>query len=146
MDNFTEKQRNFIVNKVAGVKNREAAIAAGYAPNAADVTAAKLLQKPSIKAAIKAAKAAEPMPPVATPQSIMPRTQYADPMLFLEDVMNHAQMPLAVRLDAAKSLLPYKHPRMGELGKKASAKDRAEALTTSSRFATKKPPTLHVVE
>ena len=54
MKQLTEKQQAFIANKSAGVPNREAAIAAGYSPTAADVTAAKLLQRPEIKAAIKA--------------------------------------------------------------------------------------------
>lgn len=133
------------INKAAGVKNREAAIAAGYAANNADVQAARMMQREDIKAAIKAAKAAG-----AKPQGVdtdaMPRKHYGDPMTFLEDVMNGARFTVALRVDAAKQLLPYKHARMGELGKKAKAKDRAEVLTRTSRFSPQAAPVLRAIE
>lgn len=121
MNLLTEKQQKFAINKAAGVKNRDAAIAAGYAANNADVQAARMMQRDDIKAAIKSAKAAG-----AKSESVdtdpMARKHYADPMTFLEDVMNGVSFPVALRVDAAKQLLPYKRARMGELGKKAKAK------------------------
>lgn len=143
MTTFTEKQRKFIENKAAGAKHEEAAIAAGYAPKAAQVAASKLMRRDDVKAAIEEAKKALP---VATPTDVMPRTSYADPMHFLEDAMNNGKLPLLMRLDAAKCLLPYKHARMGELGKKASAKERAETLTMTSRFRTKTPPKFRTID
>lgn len=137
MSKLTEKQQSFAVNKAAGVRNREAAIAAGYAPNSADVTAAKLLGRDDIQAAIKAAE----VEGGKDGGDLMPRKHYADAVSFLEDVMNHAKLPVAARIDAARHLLPYKHARVGELGKKAKAKERAEELTRSSRFSPKRPPT-----
>lgn len=149
MTKLTEKQQAFAVNKAAGVPNREAAIAAGYAEGSADVAAHRLMKKPSIKAAIKAAtKGHAPggvgTKPTNTPK--MPRAKYADPVTFLEDVMNHAELPLAMRADAAKHLLPYKHARMGEVGKKQAKADNAKAIARGrSKFATKAPPQLTVV-
>lgn len=145
MNKLTEKQQAFAVNKAAGVKNREAAIAAGYASSSADVTAAKLMIRDDIKAAIKAAKSSSAKPEGVTINA-MPRKHYADPMTFLEDVMNGPAFPVALRVDAAKQLLPYKHARMGEQGKKEKQKERAEALTRTPRFATSKPPQLRVVK
>lgn len=142
MITLTEKQQKFAINKAAGVKNREAAIAAGYAANNADVQAARMMQREDIKAAIKSAKAVGARPEGVAIADPMPRKRYADPMTFLEDVMNHVQMPIALRVDAAKQLLPYKHARVGELGKKEKAKDRAEALTRKSRFGPSAPPTM----
>ncbi len=103
MTELTEKQRQFVTNKAAGVPNREAAEAAGYSVRSADVTAGKLMMRPDIQAAIKAAASVG----ITTNNDPMPRKHYADPMHFLEDVMNQAKMPLAMRVDAARQLLPY---------------------------------------
>ncbi|WP_242163365.1 terminase small subunit [Lysobacter sp. M15] len=146
MTKLTDKQEAFAVNKAAGVPNREAAIAAGYAEGSADVAAHRLMQKPAIKAAIKAAVGGKRAAPgVTTPK--MPRTKYADPVTFLEDVMNHGELPLAMRADAAKQLLPYKHARMGEVGKKQAKADNAKDIARGKhKFATKAaPPALSLV-
>jgi phage terminase small subunit len=144
MSKFTDKQQKFVANKAAGVKNREAAIAAGYSPNTADVQASNLLRRPAIKAAITAAKefsvASDP-----SSTEVMPRSHYADPMGFLEDVMNHALLPLAFRMDAARQLLPYKHARIGEKGKKEQAKERAHEIASRPRFSPKPPPKLQAI-
>lgn len=146
MKQLTEKQQAFIANKSAGVPNREAAIAAGYSPTAADVTAAKLLQRPEIKAAIKAA--AKPgSVTIAPDKHAMPSKHYADSLKFMVDAMNHAQLPVAMRFEAAKALLPYQHARLGEKGKKESAKERAHAIAGKPKFAPKgAPPQLRIVE
>lgn len=145
MANLNEKQQKFAINKAAGVKNREAAIAAGYAANNAGVQAARMMQRDDIKAAIKRARAAGAKPEGVTINP-MPRKHYATPMAFLEDVMNGADFPVALRVEAAKQLLPYKHARMGEQGKKEKAKERAEALTRKPRFSPRTPPTLRAIE
>lgn len=145
MNKLTEKQQKFAINKAAGVRNREAAIAAGYAANSADVAAAKLMQREDIRKAIKAASAA-----CAKPEGVdidpMPRKRYPDALTFLADVMNGPKLPVALRVDAAKALMPYQHARMGEVGKKEKVKERADALTRKSRFSPKAPPTLRAIE
>lgn len=57
------------------------------------------------------------------------------------------QLPVAMRADAAKQLLPYKHARMGETGKKQTKKENAQAIArgdstkpTKPKLATKAPP------
>ena len=148
MTQFTAKQAAFIVAKAAGVANRDAAIAAGYAVSSAAVSADKLMRNPAIRKAIKEATP-EPAPgsaarTVGIPE--MPRARYDDAMQFLVDVMNHTGLPIAVRGDAAKQLLPYQHARIGEKGKKEKAKERASELANGGgKFTPKKPPQLHVV-
>lgn len=134
---LTKNQRQFVTNKSAGVPNLEAAEAAGYSVRSADVTAGKLMMRPDIQAAIKAAASEG----ITTNNDPMPHKHYADPMHFLEDGMNQAKMPLAMRVDTARQLLPYKHARMGEVGKKASAKERAHfAIAAKSRFSPQSAP------
>jgi phage terminase small subunit len=73
----------------------------------------------------------------------MQRAKYADPATFLHDLMNNPAVPLMMRKDAAKDLMPYKHARIGEKGKKEMADDDARKISrgTGSKFKTQKPPT-----
>lgn len=137
---MTEKQRQFVVNKLAGCNNRDAAIAAGYAVGSASVAADKLMAMPAIRAALKTSGKATPGGVDNKPT--MPRANYSDAKDFLLDVMNLDGLPIAVRADAAKQLLPYQHARIGEVGKKQSKRERAAELSTAtkSKFATKSPP------
>ena len=154
MGKLTDKQQAYARNRAAGVGKADSAIAAGYAPVSASVTASKLEARADIKAAIKAARknlgkdevniAAETG--LDRDKNTMPRAKYDDPIVFLEDVMNHKHLPVAMRADAAKQLLPYKHARIGEKGKKEKAKERAgEIAKGRGKFGTKEPPKLKVV-
>ena len=138
---LTTKQRLFAENKSAGLTNRDAAIAAGYAVAAAGPTAYKLMQHPGVRAAITSVHS-----PPSKAAPTLPKDQYEDPLSFLLDVMNHTQLPLALRVDAAKHLLPYCHARMGEVGKRDSAKEKARTLSSGHKFSPMRPPQLHVVK
>lgn len=121
MKKITSKQQAFIDNKLAGCTNRDAAIAAGYSVSAASSTADKLMQHPTVRAALKAA--GKVAPGGSAPR--LPREHYDDPKDMLLDVMNMGALPIAVRADAAKQLMPYMHARVGEMGKKEKSKDKA---------------------
>lgn len=144
---LTRKQQAFAENKAAGMTNRDAAIAAGYAVAAAGPTAYKLMQHPGVRATVKAATKGAGVDIAAGGKPTMPRAKYADSMTFLVDVMNHAQLPIAMRADAAKQLLPYQHARMGEQGKKEKAKDRAKELAGNARnkFSPKGAPPMRII-
>jgi phage terminase small subunit len=143
MTHFTEKQQAFIASKAAGATHRDAAIAAGYSMASANVRASELTRRPDIKAAIKAA--AKPGRVAITHDASS--KHYADSLNFMLDTMNNAQLPIAMRFEAAKALLPYQHARLGEQGKKESAKERARALAGKPKFAPKSaPPQLRIVE
>ncbi|MBB1471826.1 terminase small subunit [Luteimonas sp. MC1782] len=144
MAKMTPKQQSFVTHKAAGCTNRDAAVAAGYAVGGAAQAGDRLMKHPAIR---KALKDVAPTSGVAIQPPAMPKDHYADPMSFLVDVMNHQQLPIAVRADAAKQLLPYQHARMGEVGKKQTAKDRAAEIASGNggRFSPKRSPSLHVV-
>ena len=105
MSKLTEKQTAFALNKAAGMKNRDAAIAAGYAPNSADVQAAQLLRRADIKALITKAKRDGASAAGKSGDGDegdgkkfkMPKAKYSDPKDFLTDAMNHPMIPIAVR-------------------------------------------------
>lgn len=66
----------------------------------------------------------------------MPKQQYACSKEFLLDAMNHPLLPIAVRGEYAKALLPYQHARIAEKTKKDSAKDAAVAIATGGKAST----------
>ena len=149
MPKFTDKQQAFIDGKAAGLKNAAAATAAGYASTSAAVTASQLLARDDIKKAVAAAKkklrsAGVSIPAAKEDEDIpdrnkMPKARYDDAKEFLLDAMNHLMLPIAVRGDYAKALLPYQHGRVGETGKKQSQKERAKEITEGGGKAGAKP-------
>ncbi len=154
MTELTKKQQAFATHKAQGCTNKDAAIAAGYAPGSAAQAGDRLAKHPAVRNAIKIATKHTPgLETKTTNTPTMPRAKYGDPITFLEDVMNHQQLPVAMRADAAKQLLPYKHARMGETGKKQTKKENAQAIARGNAgrprkdiFATRTPPPLSVVQ
>jgi phage terminase small subunit len=65
---------------------------------------------------------------------------YDDPEKFLRAVMNDSGSEAKLRVDAAKALMPYKHKKLGEGGKKEEKE--AAAKKVASRFAPAAPPKL----
>jgi phage terminase small subunit len=149
---LTAKQQAFVDGKACGLNNRDAAIAAGYPPNSAAQTATKLMQHPSVRLALRNFKKVSTEKGHAKHSeddgaSVL-KAKYASSLDFMIDAMNNPKLPPGVRFDAAKQLLPYQHARIGESGKKEKAKDRAHAVTgtTRGKFTPKAaPPALKVV-
>ena len=50
-----------------------------------------------------------------SPPELVGSTNFANPMDFLQWVMNSKAADLKIRVDAAKALLPFKHQRQGEI-------------------------------
>lgn len=63
-----------------------------------------------------------------------------DPKAFLLSVMNDPANEARSRIDAAKALLPYLYPKLGEGGKKEQTADAAKKV--AGRFAAAAPPKL----
>ncbi|EGH27700.1 hypothetical protein PSYJA_01154 [Pseudomonas syringae pv. japonica str. M301072] len=65
--------------------------------------------------------------------------RHSDPKDFLLAVMNDFETEPKLRVDAAKALMPFVHPRKGESGKKETAKDKA-AGAAQGKFGVRKGP------
>lgn len=63
-----------------------------------------------------------------------------DPKTFLLGVMNDPVAESRERIDAAKTLMPFMHQKLGEGGKKQQTDDAAKKV--ASRFAPGAPPKL----
>ncbi|WP_447733505.1 terminase small subunit [Pseudomonas shirazensis] len=64
---------------------------------------------------------------------------HKDPKDFLLAVMNDLGTDAKLRVDAAKALMPFIHPRKGESGKKEQAKDKAAEAATG-KFGSRRGP------
>ncbi|WP_412479903.1 hypothetical protein [Azonexus sp. IMCC34839] len=62
-----------------------------------------------------------------------------DPMQFLEDVMANPTMDAKFRIEAAKILMPFKHVRKGDVGKKTERQASAQKAA-GGKFAASAPP------
>jgi phage terminase small subunit len=145
---LTGKKRAFADAKLAGLSNKDAAIAAGYSPKTASAAGSRLVKDPAVEkyladqaAAIRARaqdKPAAAAPPSASPPErpafdLEALTHYSDPKAFLKAVMNEPMVDMKQRVEAAKTLMPFEHQKKGEGGKK-DAKDEA-AKQAANKFA-----------
>lgn len=155
---LTPKQRAFVVAVRGGASNKDAAIAAGYAAPSAAVAGSRLAKHPEVAAELakfginKVVKASGKTPEVpASPESTLDdpteagfdlaqALRHSDPKDFLLAVMNDFGTEPKLRVDAAKALMPFLHPRKGESGKKETAKEAAEKA--AGKFSRQAPPKL----
>lgn len=73
-----------------------------------------------------------------------PATEGMSPLEALEFFQNHPAVPVALRIKAAQAAAPFKHKKLGEMGKKESNKAAAAgaggADAAPSRFAARTGP------
>ena len=147
---LTGKKRAFADAVLAGFSNKEAAIRAGYSAATASAAGARLVKDKDVKTRVDQARQA----PVETPRTAPPLgaapvdtieiPSTADPVEFLTNVMNEPAADLRLRIDAAKAMLPFKHKKLGEGGKKEQAGEKAKSV--ASRFSAGAPPALKAVK
>lgn len=145
---LTDKKRKFVAALQSGLVGAKAAIAAGYSEKGASQAACRLMKDPDVIAALARKEHVEQAKAEAKAQGkaiSLPDLSklYSDPQDFLKAVMNDAGEDLKLRVEAAKTLMPYTHGRVADQGKKA-AKEEAAKKVGSGRFATKAPPKLVV--
>ena len=63
-----------------------------------------------------------------------------DPLEFLRQAMNDTTLDMRVRLDAAKSMLPFTHQRNSKAGKKENQAAAAQKVIATGKFAASAPP------
>lgn len=160
---LTPKKRAFIAAVREGASNKDAAIAAGCPVKTASAAGSRLAKDSDViaelhkldalhpvKADVKTVKGVKaPETPHApeelaaqsesTPFDLTKALTHRDPKDFLLAVMNDFESEPKLRVDAAKALMPFVHPRKGESGKKEQAKDKA-AQVAAGRFGTRKGP------
>ncbi|EHU2499040.1 terminase small subunit [Acinetobacter baumannii] len=151
---LTEKMEKFALAIVDGKTNKEAAISAGYAEKTASAAGARLAKDPEIIVYIEMLKAQKEgrsltsdspkVKPKDTPENSgedenpIEEFQFEgdDPLDFLIKVMNFNGNKLPLRMQAAMALMPYKHGKVAEKGKKQTKAETAREGSKSGKFAT----------
>lgn len=147
----------FLAATLRGATPEEAAIAAGLSEKTARVAGARLRKKPAIVDALAAIGIATPGAPTTGPKVThsepepeeepiddLPKTE--DSLEFLEAVVANPRIPLGRRMEAAKTLLPFQHAKIGESGKKKTKQEGAKELAEEGNtFGARKAPKLHAV-
>lgn len=159
---LNEAQRKFVEATVRGATPKEAAIAAGLSEHTARNAGARMRKHPKVVAALaaigfdtpglpttqsepKKAPAAEaPTEPEEVADIGLPQTE--DSLEFLEAVVANPNIPLGRRLEAAKTLLPFQHAKIGEKGKKATKADGAQAAAAEGQKFGQRPAPLKAVK
>lgn len=150
---LTDKKRRFVDALLSGKTNREAAIAAEYSEKTASQAGSKLAKDPDVLAEVgrrikqKKPVSSEVKPGPKVKPEARPANEEAevelsttdDPREFLTELMNADGADLRMRLEAAKTLMPYVHGKVADQGKKDQ---RAEAAKQAGkgRYAQGKPP------
>jgi phage terminase small subunit len=137
---LTGKKRAFADAVLAGFSNREAAIRAGFSEKTASAAGSRNVKDPDVKAYLDSRRksaegegAKSPPGALAPPDDAIEIPPTADPVEFLTNVMNEPAADLRLRIDAAKAMLPFKHKKLGEGGKK-DEKDAAAKKAATGRF------------
>ena len=123
------KQAAFVASQMTGASNRDAAVNAGYSIQTAAAAGARLAKHPDILAELQRRRLNDS----ASATTIA----HTDPMAYLLEVMNDARFDPRLRVDAAKALMPFLHPRSSEgppLGKRAEAQARASSAADDTEW------------
>ncbi len=144
---LTGKKRLFADAVLAGKSNKDAAIAAGYSAATASAAGSRLVKDKDVVAHLARRKkgAARAKSPAADDDAAMTRAAvaagfdlnailtFSDPKAFLLAAMNDQTTEPKLRIDAAKTLMPFVHAKVGEAGKKDAKADAAKKA--ASKFA-----------
>lgn len=162
---LTAQKRKFALALMSGVSKTGAAIEAGYSEKTARSKGSQLAKDPEVIAFIERKSKEEVVvddvpepkrnvntPPenVNTPAVNTPSDKptvgkyYEDPIEYLKAVMNGLEEDDMGRRDAAKAMLPYTHPKKGEIGKKEAKNAAAKAVSGVGKFGAMPPPKLVV--
>lgn len=149
---LTRKKRAFAEALMSGENQTESAITAGYSEKAAKQAGYKLARDKDVNDYIVRKKNTPIEQKTSNniyskddfKESLMVTSQkYNDPLVYLMKVMNDSVEDPKLRLDAAKALMPYSHPKIGENNKKESKQKKAESAA-SGRFSPAQPPVKHL--
>lgn len=155
-----QTRQKFVESTVRGNGPKQAAIDAGLSPKTATSSGSRLRKDPQVVAALaaigfdtpgyvppeqrvthKQSEKPEALENEVEPELENPLPETTDSLEFLEAVVAHPKMPLGRRMEAAKTLLPFQHAKIGEKGKKATKADGAAAAAAEgNKFGARAAP------
>ncbi|VVE51619.1 terminase [Pandoraea communis] len=160
---FNSKKRLFADAVLAGKSNKDAAIAAGYSAATASAAGSRLVKDPDVvdylskhkRKGVRKSQVQSKSTPSAPEESeakavtsaavaagfdLSAILTFKDPKEFLLAAMNDWKTEPKLRIDAAKTLMPFVHAKVGEAGKKEQREEAAKNVV--GRFGRAAPPRL----
>ncbi|HEJ3436133.1 TPA: hypothetical protein SL386_001688 [Pseudomonas aeruginosa] len=138
---MTKQKRAYVEGRLAGMGQKEAALAAGCSEKYAKQRGYQLEKDPDVLAAMGRASAAQSsldtQEPLGDPDTYIP-APVEDPVQFFKNVTNDLNADPKLRLDAAKAWAQFTVAKPGEKGKKEERQEKAEEAGKSSRFGLRK--------
>lgn len=157
---LTQKKRLYAEARERGETMLASAIYAGCPEKTAQQAGSRYEKDPDVKLCRERLRAGEPMPEIETrekkptardtiPHALIKAAEnirksaaagsakeyeFSDPKAFLMHVMNDQLEDPRLRVDAAKTLLPYEHIKKETGGKKTTKQNEAENLAQVSKF------------
>lgn len=122
---MTPRQHAFVKNKLEGMSNRMAVIEAGYSGVGAKQRGTSLMKHPAVRAALLKGGFDLSVSGTRFPafqrsagywlalSPSMPKKEYANAVEFLSDAMNCEDLPMPLRIELARKLLPFQHKKIG---------------------------------
>lgn len=155
---LTNKKRLYAEARLAGLNQKDSAIAAGYSAATADQSASRLERDPDVIAHRGRIASPEPEPVARKPAEKQPEPEqvaaapapetppeppkmplrFEDPLEFLRHVTNDPAEDPRLRVDAAKAWASYTVAKPGEKGKKTEKAEAAKRV--ASRFSAAQAP------
>lgn len=113
---------------VAGLSKTEACVQAGYSKKTAAQQANRLSKESQVIARIKELTSGVKNAKEEVNLEInVNEMNEADPKKYLIEIMQDPDAETKLRLDAAKTLMPYLYGKIGEVGKKETKRENAQA-------------------
>ena len=144
---LTEQKRRYAAARLSGLGKKESAIQAGCPVRSAPQAASRYEKDRDVLAAMGREVAAFDR------KSDLPDVPYAhipapsdDPKAFLLGVMNDLEADPKLRVDAAKSLMPFLYGRVAAAHGKKGEKQEAAKVAAKGKFGAASPPRLQAVK
>lgn len=143
MKRLTDQQQKYAEGRMAGLRVRDAAIFAGCPEKTASQAGSRLERHPLVQAKLVRLKQIEAEQNPEGGCDAVPKDAFlsnvVDSLDFMRQAMKCPGLDFDDRFKAAKELLAYEHPKMGETGKKQQ-RDNDAGDVVKGRFAPAKPP------
>lgn len=142
---LTEQKRRYAAARLSGLGKKESAIQAGCPVRSACQAASRYEKDRDVLAAMGREVAARKSDLPDVPSAHIPAPS-DDPKVFLLGVMNDLEADPKLRVDAAKSLMPFLYGRVAAAHGKKGEKQEAAKVAAKGKFGAATPPRLQAVK
>lgn len=135
---LTERKQRYAQARAEGKNILDSALYAGCPKKSARQAGSRYEKDKEVIAEIEAIKSGRYSEKEENKNTEIPQSD--DPKNFLVNLMNDPSVDIVDRKDAAKTLMPYFHGKLGEKGKKLQKQEEAQKASKTGKFRIRKGP------